>query len=376
LTDPIPQASPGAAIQERRDEYVAAAARVLDSGRFVLSTEVDSFEREFGDYLGARWCVGVANGTDAVEIALRAVGIKAGDGVITVAHTAGATAAAIIRIGAVPIFVDVVASTFTMDPAQVERVASGMKGAPEPRAIVPVHLYGAMADMTSLLAIARAHGLRVVEDCAQAHGARLKGRPAGCWGDVAAFSFYPTKNLGAIGDGGAVVTDDEGIAEISREIREYGWRTRQVSQRTGVNSRLDEIQAAFLRVGLSYLDIDNARRVSIAADYDAGLTRSSLSLPERLPDQEPVFHQYVVQSDRRDEFRAWCSDREVGTAIHYPVPLHRQPGFHATAVTAGLLAVTDRLASEIVSLPMYPQLSRDHVQRVISVAAAWSPDAS
>jgi dTDP-4-amino-4,6-dideoxygalactose transaminase len=367
----IPQASPGAAVRERRSEYDAAISLVLDSGRYILSGAVEAFERGFAAYLGVAHCVGVANGTDAVELALRAVGVAAGDAVFTVSHTAVATVAAIVRLGARPVLVDVDEVTFTMDPERLEAAIRTIPTGLVPRAIVPVHLYGAMADMPAILDIARRHGLLVVEDCAQAHGATLGGRPAGTFGDAAAFSFYPTKNLAAIGDGGAVVTDRPEVAAAVRETRQYGWRTRYVSERLGVNSRLDEIQAGILSVGLTHLDADNARRRRIAATYAAGLAGTGLVLPWHDDGQQPVFHQYVVRTPSRDAFQEWCSSRDIGTAIHYPVPVHLQPAYRDHVVATDLPA-TERLAATILSLPMFPQLTDDEIGRVVEAASAWA----
>jgi dTDP-4-amino-4,6-dideoxygalactose transaminase len=343
---------------------------VLDSGSYVLGKEVETFEAEFAAFVGVGYALGVGSGTDAIEIALRAVGVGPGDGVVTVSHTAGATAAAILRIGAVPVLVDVDEGSFTMDPKAVEPLVAQPPAGLRIRAVLPVHLYGGMADMRGLCTLAAEAGWRVVEDCAQAHGAVLDEMAAGTWGDAAAFSFYPTKNLGAIGDGGAVVAKDPAIIEAARPLREYGWRRRQYSEGPGFNSRLDELQAAFLRVGLRYLAEDNARRALIAAAYDRGLAQSTLRTPN-LRDGH-VFHQYVVRTLHRDEFRSYCAERGVGTAVHYPQPVHHQPGFGA-AIRAGNLEVSERLVRDIVSLPMYPQLTDLQVQRVVEVAAAWRP---
>lgn len=367
----IPQASPGSAISERRAEYDAAISRVLDSGRYILGGEVENFEAEFASYLGVEHAIGVASGTDAIELALRAVGVTAGDGVYTVSLTAVATIAAIVRLGATPILVEIDEHSYTMDPERLGEAIRLHRSGARPRAVVPVHLYGAMADMPAITRVAAAAGLRVVEDCAQAHGAALAGRRAGTWGDAAAFSFYPTKNLAAIGDGGAVVTSLSGVAANVRETREYGWQTRQVSEHPGVNSRLDEIQAAVLRVGLRYLDADNVRRVNIANQYDAGLSGTALSTPHRRDEGGHVFHQYVVRAGRRDDLRAWCADRGVATAIHYPVPGHLQPGYRELLKTVSDLVITERVSSEVVSLPVFPQLTGDEVSRVIEVVASW-----
>jgi dTDP-4-amino-4,6-dideoxygalactose transaminase len=370
LSAAVPQAAPGEAVAARRSEYLAAAERVLDSGSYILSGEVEAFESEFAAFVGANHALGVASGTDAIEIALRAVGIGAGDGVVTVSHTAGATVAAILRIGAVAVLVDVDEATFAMDPAAVEHIVASPPAGVRLRALLPVHLYGALADMPRLCDIAAAASLRVVEDCAQAHGATLDGVAAGAWGDAAAFSFYPTKNLAAIGDGGAVVSNDPAVIDAARPLREYGWRRRQFSEGPGFNSRLDELQAAFLRVGLRHLAEDNSRRARIASMYDEGLAQSALVTPSSRNGH--VFHQYVVRTTHRESFRAFCLERGVGTAVHYPEPIHRQPGFE-TAIQFGDLKATERLAREIVSLPMYPQLTNVQVQRVVDVAAAWRP---
>jgi dTDP-4-amino-4,6-dideoxygalactose transaminase len=366
----VPQAAPGAAIAERRSEYMSAIARVLDSGVYVLGDEVAAFEREFATFVGTNHCVGVANGTDAIEIALLAVGIRPGDGVVTVSHTAGATVAAVLRLGAIPILVDVLEATFTIDPQAVERALARPFPGVEIRAIVPVHLYGAMADVRALKTIAQANGLKLVEDCAQAHGASLDGVAAGQLGDAAAFSFYPTKNLAAIGDGGAVVTNAKAVADAARKVREYGWRRRQVVEGPGFNSRLDELQAALLRVGLDHLDEDNARRIAIANAYDAGLQDAGLVLPTRRAGLRHVFHQYVARTPQRDALRAWCKARGVVTSIHYPMPIHLQPGFAQTTIVSGDLTMTERLAGEIISLPMFPQLTTEQVGRVVEVVRA------
>jgi dTDP-4-amino-4,6-dideoxygalactose transaminase len=365
VTLPIPQVVPGRLVDERREEIGAALDRVLGSGMFIQGEEGRSFEREFASEVGTADAVGVANGTDAIEIALRALGIGPGDGVLTVAHTSGATVTAIVRAGATPILVDVDDSSFTMDVASVEAAIAAPLDVPI-RAIVPVHLYGAMADMKRLMSLADTHGLVVVEDCAQAHGASIDGRPAGSWGAAAAFSFYPTKNLAAVGDAGALVTSDPVIADAARQLREYGWQPRQVVVRDGLNSRLDEVHAAVLRVGLRHLAEDNRRRVAIAAAYDDGLAASNLVLPVPGRGLAHVFHQYVVRTSHREKLRqAWEADG-VGTAIHYPVPIHKQPGLARHVRVAGTLAVTERLATEIVSLPMHQALRDDEVERVIA----------
>ncbi|MGH9752556.1 MAG: DegT/DnrJ/EryC1/StrS family aminotransferase, partial [Blastocatellia bacterium] len=295
MTPAILQSDPRANYLARKREIDEAIQQTLDSGWYILGGQVSEFEREFAGYLGAKHCVGVANGTDALHLALRSIGAGAGDAVITVAHTAVATVAAIEMAGALPLLVDIDPATFTIDPEAVEDAIKTHRDQLHIKAILPVHLYGHPADMRAICDIARRYDLKVVEDCAQAHGAtihRMGGSKVGVFGDAAAFSFYPTKNLGALGDGGAIVTNDAEVAERVRLLREYGWRERYVSDVAGFNSRLDELQAAILRVKLKYLDEENARRREIARIYDDRLALDSLGLPERLDGVESVYHQY------------------------------------------------------------------------------------
>jgi dTDP-4-amino-4,6-dideoxygalactose transaminase len=362
----IPQSSPLADYLAHRAEIDQAMTRVLESGRYILGREVEAFESEFATYLGLAGAVGVANGTDALELALRALGVGLGDAVYTVSHTAVATVAAIERTGAVPVLLDVDDETFTLDP---DRLATALAhshdlGGARPRAIVPVHLYGHPANMPAILDIARRAGLLVVEDCSQAHGARLGGQPVGTFGDAASFSFYPTKNLGALGDGGLVASDDPTVATRVRELRQYGWRDRYVSATPGMNSRLDELQAAVLRVKLRHLDAENDRRRAIAARYEARLRGSAVRPPTVSVGSRHVFHQYVIRTKSRDTLRKRLRDRGVATAIHYPVAVHRQPAYTGRVPIPHNLAVTDRLVDEIVSLPVFPALSDADVDRV------------
>jgi dTDP-4-amino-4,6-dideoxygalactose transaminase len=373
MFEPIPQAAPGYAYTERRAEVDEVTRRVLESGTYILGPEVKAFEEEFAAYVGVRHGVGVANGTDALELALRALGIGAGDAVFTVSHTAVATVAAIGRCGALPVFADVDPSSYTMDP---ERLASAIRsfdnrGDIRPAAVVPVHLYGQMADMPAILDLSRAAGLKVVEDCAQAHGARLAGRRAGTWGDAAAFSFYPTKNLGAFGDGGLVATNDAVLAANVRRLRQYGWSDARVSMTPGANSRLDELQAAILRVGLRYLDADNERRRATARLYDQ-LEAFGVGTPRVLPDAEHVYHQYVIRVSRRDALRAVLAGEGIGTAIHYPLAVHQQPAYEQLPHRAGTLEITDRIVTEIVSLPMFPALELTAATRVYEAIKGWA----
>ncbi|MBK8025440.1 MAG: DegT/DnrJ/EryC1/StrS family aminotransferase [Chloroflexi bacterium] len=338
----------------------AAARRVLTSGWFILGAEVSAFEAEFAAWHGIAHAVGVANGTDAIELALRAGGIGPGDEVITVAHTAVPTVCAVERAGATPVLVDIEADTYTIDPAAVEAAIT-----PRTRAILPVHLYGYPADMPALLRIAEAHGLLLIEDCAQAHGARLNGQRVGTFGHLAAFSFYPTKNLGAIGDGGMVITNDMAYAERLKRLRNYGQVSRYEHAERGINSRLDEMQAALLRVKLPLLDQHNAARRALAAVYDTGLADLPVVRPVVRPGAEHVYHLYVVRSPERDALMERLKARGVQTLIHYAVPVHRQPAYHDLGYAEGSLPVTERVTREIVSLPLHLGLKADDVHTVI-----------
>jgi len=367
----IPQADPRAGYLMQRTAIDAALTRVFEGGVYILGREVEMFEAAFADYIGVRHAIGVGSGTDAIELALRASNIGAGDLVFTVSHTAVATVAAIERAGATAVLVDVEPGTYTMAPHELSR-ALRMTRPGRPAAVLPVHIYGQPAELSELAEIARVHDLRLIEDCAQSHGALYCGEPTGSFGDVACFSFYPTKNLGALGDGGMVVTSDPALAVALREIREYGWRDRYVSARIGINSRLDAIQAAILGVKLRTLTADNARRQTIAARYDAGLAGLPLALPVRRPNATHVFHQYVIRLAERDALRNRLRASGVGTGIHYPVPVHRQPAYSGrlTCGPSGL-GVTERAASQILSLPIYPQLMDEAVDRVIAEIRAF-----
>lgn len=369
----IPQSSPGSEYRDHRIEINEAIARVLDSGLYILGREVEAFEEEFARYLGLGEAVGVAHGTDALELALRAVDVRPGDVVFTVSHTAVATVAAIERAGAVPILLDVDEKTFTMDPGRLEdalAVASPIAGT-RPKAVVVVHLYGHPAAMPAIVEVARGAGLHVVEDCAQAHGARLDGRMVGTFGDVATFSFYPTKNLGAFGDGGLVASDDPGVTSRVRELRQYGWRERYVSTTAGFNSRLDELQAAVLRVKLRHLEAGNERRRALASRYDSALGSATIRTPSVAAGAQHVYHQYVIRAIRRTELMAWLRDRGIATAIHYPVPIHQQPAYAGRLPLPRPLEITERLADEIVSLPMFPGLPDVDADRVADAIRDW-----
>lgn len=356
---PVPPADPHAGVAARRAEIDAAIRRVLDRGQYVLGPEVEAFEREFADYLGVAHVVAVASGTDALVLALRACGIGSGDEVITVGHTAVATVAAVELAGAAPVLVDIELESYTLDPGEIERALG-----PRTRAILPVHLYGHPARMDALREIATARNLVLLEDCAQSHGATFRGVRTGALGDAAAFSFYPTKNLGALGDGGAVASPDAHTAERVRRLREYGWRERYVSEIPGMNSRLDELQAALLRVKLSHLEEDNFRRAALADLYCAALRDVDVALPSTRSGCRHAYHQFVIRHPGRDELRAQLRLRGIGTLVHYPVPVHLQPAYRGRLRLVGPLPHTEEAAATVLSLPMYPELEPAQARRV------------
>jgi dTDP-4-amino-4,6-dideoxygalactose transaminase len=292
--------------------------------------------------------------------------------VITVSNTAVATVSAIDLAGATPLLVDVGTATFTLDPRRLEQAIASHRGG-RLRAIIPVHLYGHPADMGAITSIARLHDLRIIEDCAQSHGASLDGRRTGTWGDLAAFSFYPTKNLGALGDGGALVTDDADLAAKARALRQYGWRERYISDTAGMNTRLDEIQAAILRVKLPFLEAENRRRGELARLYGAALEGTRVTTPEPEETVQHAYHQYTVRTRNRDGLREFLRAHGIGTAILYPLPIHQQPGYRDRVVIGnGGLGRTEELCREILSLPVYPELTDDQVRRVGELVASWS----
>jgi dTDP-4-amino-4,6-dideoxygalactose transaminase len=359
-------ADPKAEFQAQADELRAAIERVLNAGRYILGPEVEAFETEFARYLGGGSCIGVANGTDALELALLVAGVASGDRVATVANSVSATAAAIQQLGATPVFIEIDPASMLMSPAALEET---LHGQPPVKAVLPVHLYGHCADMPALLAIAARHGAIVVEDCAQAHGASLCGRRAGTWGDLAAFSFYPTKNLGALGDGGAVVSRDPSLAGRVRLLRQYGWRMRYVSDIPGRNSRLDELQAALLRVKLPALDSRNALRAAHAARYLERLAGTGITLPIVAPDSAPCWHQFTVRSPRRDALQARLAEAGIQAAPLYPVPLHHQPAYAQPGLS---LPETERACAEVLCLPCHAALRPADIDRVCDEILRWS----
>lgn len=358
-------ANPSAQFESHREEIEAAILRVVRGNRHILGPEVESLEREFADYIGTAKAIGVGNGTDALEIALRALDIGDGDEVITVSHTAVATVAAIEAAGAVPVLVDVDPLYYTLDPSQLAEALSSRT-----RAVIAVHLYGQPADLDAIGMFCANHGLALIEDVAQAHGARWKGRRLGSIGRVGCFSCYPTKNLGAIGDAGLITTNDEALAERMRTLREYGWRQRYVSEIPGRNSRLDELQAAILRIKLPHLDADNARRRELAAEYTRHLDRLEVCSPDVRSEAEHVFHLYVVRVRHRDSVMASLRRSDIHAGIHYPVPVHRQGAYQGRIRTAASMQVTDALALDVLSLPMYPELAPRQVTEVVRALEA------
>lgn len=348
-----------AAYLELKPEIDAAIARVLDSGWYILGHEVEAFEAEWAEYCGASHAVGVGNGLDALTLALRALEIGPGDEVIVPSNTYIATWLAVSAVGATPVPVEPDPATYNIDPT---RIAAAIT--PRTRALLPVHLYGQPADLDPILAIARQHNLAVVEDAAQAHGARYKGRRIGAHGDVVCWSFYPGKNLGAFGDAGAITTNRVELADRIRVLRNYGSREKYVNEVQGMNSRLDPLQAAVLRVKLLVLDEWNQRRRDIASLYTEGLMSSSLLLPEVPNWADPVWHLYVVRSPDRDALQARLSESGISTLIHYPIPPHRQEAFADHCNTS--LPIADRLASEVLSLPISPHLDVSHAAALVA----------
>jgi dTDP-4-amino-4,6-dideoxygalactose transaminase len=350
-----------------RSEIDAALARVLDSGRFILGPEGEALEAELAAVVQAPHCVAVANGTEALQLALEAAGIGAGDEVVTSPLTAAFTALAIVRAGARPVFADVEAATLNLSPQAAARALT-----PRTKAVMPVHLYGHPADLDPFLELARDRGLAVVEDACQAVGARYRGRPVGCLAGVGALSFYPTKNLGALGDGGAVLLRDASAARRVRQLRNGGQSDRYRHEVVGLNSRLDELQAAVLRAGLRHLEAWTARRRELAALYRRELMGAKVALPEERPYATAVYHLFVIRHPRRDELMARLAQRGVETLIHYPIPLHLQPAFADLGGRQGDCPAAEAAAGEILSLPLHPGMSDDDARRVAAAVRELS----
>ena len=352
-----------AELQAELDDAILKVAR---SGWYLLGSALDAFESEFARFVGVRHCVGVANGLDALELSLRAMDIGPGDEVIVPTNTFIATWLAVSNIGAVPVPVEPDDATFNIDPARIEQAVTSRT-----RAILPVHLYGQVADMPAIMDIATRRGLRVLEDAAQAHGARLGGASAGTFGDASAWSFYPGKNLGAFGDGGAVTTNDPVLAERLRSLRNYGSRVKYVHDEPGVNSRLDDIQAAILGVKLRHLEDWNERRRACAAFYSAELAETPLRLPHVPEDSAPVWHLYVVRTPERDELQAALRRDGIDTLIHYPHPPHRQGAYAASTLADMSFPISEQMHREVLSLPIGPHLGRDQQARVVDATRSY-----
>ncbi|MFI5357656.1 MAG: DegT/DnrJ/EryC1/StrS family aminotransferase [Opitutales bacterium] len=359
-------ADPGGCFSAYEDEIRGAVDRVLRSGHYILGPEVVAFENEWAAYLGGGRAIGVANGTDALELVLRAMGVGRGDDVATVANTVSATAAAIQQTGARPVFVEIDEAAMTMSPAALAAVLAHADH--RIKVVVPVHLYGRPAAMAEILAVAARHGVRVLEDCAQAHGARFDGRRAGTWGDAAAFSFYPTKNLGALGDGGAVFTRDAALAERVTALRQYGWKTRYVSDEPGRNSRLDELQAAILRVKLKHLEAGNDIRRAHARRYLERLEGGPWRLPPADDRAVSAWHQFALRTPRRTELQTWLAARGIHGGVLYPVPLHHQPAYADPLA----LPLTERTCAEVLCLPVHPGLTAVEIDRVAAETLRWA----
>lgn len=362
----VPLADPCAENALLADELDVAIRRVVSSGTYVLGPEVTAFEQEFAEFVGTRFAVGVASGTDALTLALCALGVRAGDEVITVSHTAGATAAAILRAGATPVLVDIDPTTLTIAPSALEHAFTARS-----RAVVPVHLYGGAADLAPIRQFADRHGLVVVEDCAQAHGTLYHGEHVGSSSDAGAFSFYPTKNLAALGDGGAVVTSRPDVAEKLISLRQYGWRAPQISEELGWNSRLDELQAAVLRVKLRHLPRLVSARRAIAAVYSAEIRSPEVAHPGAYDGVEHSFHLYVVRARYRDALAEHLRTCGVATAVHYPAPIHRQPAYSALCISHAM-PETERAAAEILSLPLFAAMSTEAIEQVVDAVNSLS----
>lgn len=352
-----------------RSELDVAWQRVLAGGQFIMGAELAAFEEEFARYCEAQHCIGVGNGLDALTLILRALDIGPGDEVIVPSMTFIATWLAVSEAGAVPVPVEPVEGGFNIDPRGVEARIT-----PRTRAIMPVHLYGQPADMTALAEIARRHGLALIEDAAQAHGARHGGRRVGSMGTAAGFSFYPGKNLGALGDGGAVVTSDRALAERVRRLRNYGSSRKYVHEEQGVNSRLDELQAALLRVKLRHLDEWNAARRGAVARYRSALSGSSVIVPADAPSAESVWHLFVARSSKRDALQAHLASHGVQSVIHYPVPPHLQGAYRQCGWAQGSLPRTERLSAEVLSLPMGPTLATAQIEAVAAAVLSFVDD--
>lgn len=356
-------ANPLAQYKSHKKEILEAINRVLENGNYILGPEVAAFEKAFAQYCNVSHAIGLNSGTDALILTLRAMGVGTGDEVITVSHTALATISAVIASGATPVLVDISADYYTIDPVLIEKAIT-----PKTKVIIAVHVYGQLADIDAIMLIAKKHNLLVIEDCAQSTGAMHKGRRAGSIADAGCFSFYPTKNLGAIGDGGMVVTKNDVFAERILRLRQYGWDRNRHTEEPGLNSRLDELQAAILHVKLKHLDADNIKRQKIAQSYKEGLTGLAIEIPAERPEANHVFHLYVIRSNKRNELKEKLAAAEIYAGLHYPVPGHLHGGYsELIKLPEAGLPVTEGILKNILSLPMYPEMTDLDIARVVSV---------
>jgi dTDP-4-amino-4,6-dideoxygalactose transaminase len=349
----------------QKPEIDQAIQTVLDSGWFVLGDQGRSFERAFANYCNAKHGIGVGSGTDALHLGLKACGVQAGDEVITVAHTATPTASGISLLGATPIFIDIDPQSYTLNPDLIEETIT-----PKTKAIVPVHLYGQAADMSTILNIAKKYNLYVIEDCAQAHGTLYDNKKVGTLGNVGCFSFYPSKNLGALGDAGIIITNQDDLAHQIQLLRNYGSTTRDVHEILGANSRLDEMQAAILNAKLPHLDAGNKRRQEIAQSYHAHITHSDIQHPVKKNWGIHTYHLYIIQTPNRDLLRQHLEQCGIGTGIHSPTPIHQQPAY--AHLPTQPLPVTEHIVNQIVSLPIYPELTDTEVDHIVQSVNAFS----
>jgi len=357
----IPFANPSAQFYSYQEEIEHAILKVIRGDRYILGAEVIAIENEFSSYIGTSSAIGVANGTDAIELALRSLDIKHGDEVITVSHTAVATVAAIELVGATPILVDIKDDFYTLDSSQLEEVYTA-----NTKAVIAVHIYGQSADLDSISTFCDDHKIALIEDVSQAHGATWKGKRLGSIGDIGCFSCFPTKNLGAIGDAGLIATNDHDLAIKIKMLREYGWDANRISRLHGRNSRLDEVQAAILRVKLKYLDKDNSKRVSIANYYREHLSDLPILLPEIDQRSESVYHLFVIQVEKRNALLNYLKSNQVQAGIHYSVPVHQLPVYENRVQTADNMKVTERVVNNIISLPIFPELKVKDAEIVVT----------
>jgi len=357
-------ANPVAQFHSYQDEILEAISRVCKQGPYVLGEEVATFEKEYAEYNQIPYCIGVGSGTDALMLAMRALDIGPGDEVITVSHTALATVAAILMVGAKPVLVDIDPDFYTIDAQKINSVISS-----KTKAIIPVHLYGNPCDMDEIMAISKKYNLKVIEDCAQAHGAIYKGKKVGSIGDIGCFSFYPTKNLGAIGDGGAVIFSDPNLKEKLLQLRQYGWDHKRIAHCISAVSRLDEIQAAILRVKLKYLDADTKRRQKLAQYYDKLFEQmTGISTPQVRFNCSHVYHLYVVRMKGRDVCLEKMKEEGIYASVHYKEPAHIHPGYRDLVEVPQIgLPITEKTASDILSLPIYPELSTNIVEKCFNI---------